>query len=702
MGTIIPYINEQAHIITKGIHMTQKVYFIGVLLLLLLGMVIAYILLGKGTSVQKNLTTNELIPRNILFGNPDRLKVRLSSDGKNISFIAPEAGVLNVWVAPKDAPDQARVLTHSKKRGIPDYFWAYTNQHILYIQDQEGDENWHLYSVDIKTKEVKNLTPFKGVQARIENLSPVFPDEIIISLNKRNPEFHDLYRLNILTGVMTLLEENNEFTGYLVDHNFQVRFALRPTAEGGQEMFEKINNDWTLFTQIDVEDIITTSPMGFDETGTILYMKDSRGRNTSALFEVNLKTKVKTLLAHDPRADMSDIISHPSKYTIQAFASTYERKSWQILDASLEKDIAYLNSVHQGDMEILDRTLDDKFWIVAYLNDQGPVSYYLYDHDAGHSKYLFSSNKELEHLALVPMHPVVIPTRDGLNMVSYLSLPLSADPKGTGKSAHLLPLILDVHGGPTVRDNWGFDPLHQWLANRGYAVLSVNYRGSTGFGKAFTIAGYGQWAGKSHDDLIDAVNWAIAEGIADPQKIAIMGGSYGGYATLVGLTFTPDVFACGVDIVGPSNLLTLLESVPAYWKPALNMLKVRIGGDPATPEGQAFLKSQSPLTYAHKIKKPLLIGQGANDPRVKQAESDQIVKALEANKIPVTYILYPDEGHGFKRPENRKSFFAVTEAFLGKILGGRVEPIGRDFEGSSLEIKVEGGLGLGTKPLDEM
>ncbi|MBL0941200.1 MAG: S9 family peptidase [Alphaproteobacteria bacterium] len=679
--------------------MTQKIYFIGLILLLLLGTIIAYILLEKGTPVPKKNHANELISRSIFLGNPDRLKVRLSSDGKNISFLAPEAGVLNIWVAPKDKPNQAQAITHSEKRGIPDYFWAYTNQHILYIQDQEGDENWHLFSVDIQTKKIKNLTPFKGVQARIENISPIFPNEIIISMNKRDPVFHDLYRLNILTGAMTLLEKNTEFAGYMVDHNFQVRFAMRPTADGGQEMLEKVNSNWKPFSQIAVEDIITTYPMGFNKTGTILYMKDSRGRNTAALYEINLKTKIKTLLAHDSQADMSDVISHPSDHTIQAFASTYERKSWQILDTALEKDIKYLNAVQRGDMEILARSLDDNFWIVGYLNDQGPVSYYLYDRTVGHAQYLFSSNKKLESLDLAPMHPVIIPTRDGFNMVSYLSLPLSADPEGVGKSDHPLSLVLYVHGGPTVRDNWGYDSIHQWLTNRGYAVLSVNYRGSTGFGKAFTIAGYGQWAGKAHDDLIDAVNWAIAKGIADPQKIAIMGGSYGGYATLVGLTFTPDVFACGVDIVGPSNLQTLLASVPAYWKPQLNMLKVRIGGDPETPEGREFLKSQSPLTYAHKIKKPLLIGQGANDPRVKQAESDQIVKVLEANKIPVTYILYPDEGHGFKRPENRKSFFAVTEAFLGNILGGRVEPVGDDFKGSSIQIKVEGGLNLSNNTL---
>lgn len=677
--------------------MKKRLYLIGFLLLLPLIAALAYHAAKKGPPMQKDISSTALIPREVLFGNPDRMKVRLSSDGKYISFIAPEDGVLNLWAGSRTDPQSAAPLTHDKKRGIREYFWTYDNRHIVYLQDQDGNENWQLYRLDIETKEVKNLTPFKGVQARINQISRLFPHEIIISLNKRNPEFHDVYRLNILTGDLTLLEENNEFAGYVIDDNYKVRFAMRPTADGGQEMLEKSGKSWKLFTKIGGEDIITTTPIGFDKTGTVLYMEDSRGRNTAALFEINLQTKAKTLIAQDPRADMSDVIIHPKESTIQAFASTYERKSWQIIDSAIKKDIEYLKTVYKGDMEIADRTLDDQVWVVAYLDDQGPLQYYLYDRKDAKAHYLFSSRKELEKWPFVPMHSVVIPTRDGLEMVSYFSLPFYSDPQGKGRPEKPLPLILDVHGGPTVRDTWGFDAMHQWLANRGYAVLSVNYRGSTGFGKAFITAGYGQWAGKAHDDLIDAVNWAVKEGIADPKKVAIMGGSYGGYAALVGLTFTPDVFACGVDIVGPSNLITLFESVPPYWKPALNMLKIRIGGDPDTPEGRAFLESQSPLTYADKIKKPLLIGQGANDPRVKQAESDQIVKVLEEKNIPVTYILYPDEGHGFARPENRLSFFAVTEAFLAKCLGGRVEPVGDAFKGSSILIKVEGGLVLDSR-----
>ncbi|HEY1628700.1 MAG TPA: S9 family peptidase, partial [Tepidisphaeraceae bacterium] len=335
----------------------------------------------------------------------------------------------------------------------------------------------------------------------------------------------------------------------------------------------------------------------------------------------------------------------------------------------------------QADFEIASQTLDNKFWIVAYLSDAGPVRYYLYDRDKKQAKFLFTNRKALEGLQLATMRPMTIKSRDGLDLVCYLTLPVGA------QKDHPLPMVLFVHGGPWGRDSWGYNPMHQWLANRGYAVLSVNFRGSTGFGKAFVNAGNREWGGKMQDDLSDAVAYAINAKIADPTKIAIMGGSYGGYAALAGMTFTPDTFAAGVDICGPSNINTLLQTIPPYWVPATMLWKTRVG-DYSTPEGKLFLDSRSPLNKADQIKKPLLIGQGANDPRVKQAEADQIVKAMQAKNIPVTYIVYSDEGHGFVRPENRKSFFAVSEAFLAAHLGGRFEPVGKDFEGSTIEVRA--------------
>jgi dipeptidyl aminopeptidase/acylaminoacyl peptidase len=414
-------------------------------------------------------------------------------------------------------------------------------------------------------------------------------------------------------------------------------------------------------------------------------MVDSRDRNTGALMALDLDSAKQTLLAEDPRADVSDVVIHPTERRVQAVAFTHERKAWQVLDQSIEGDWATLRAIATGDVEVVSRTLDDRYWIVAYIMDDGPVRYYRYDRAGHNAQFLFTNREQLAGLPLAKMHPIVIPSRDGLNLVSYYTLPPGSDRDGDGRPHEPLPTVLVVHGGPWARDTWGYNPWHQWLANRGYAVLSVNFRGSTGFGKAHINASTGEWGAKMHADLIDAVHWAIQHGIADPRRVAIMGGSYGGYATLVGLTFTPEMFACGIDIVGPSNLVTLLESIPPYWQPQVSLWTTRVG-DHRTAEGRTFLTERSPLTCAHRIQRPLLIGHGANDPRVKQTESDQIVQVMQDKGIPVTYVLYPDEGHGFARPENRLSFNAVAEAFLSDCLGGRYQPIDDDLEGSSITV----------------
>lgn len=631
--------------------------------------------------------TAPLIARQVFFENPDRASVQLSPDGTKIGYLAPLNGVLNVWVGPADNLADAKAVTQDKGRGIRAYFWAYTNEHVLYIQDKDGNENWRVYSVDLRTTQTKDLTPLEGVQARIQEVSSKFPEEILIGLNERNPKLHDLYRLNIITGDRTLVAQNEGFLGFVTDDDYNVRFAMRLTPDGGNEILRRTEGGWEPFVKIPMEDTLTTSPRGFDKTGQVLYMIDSRGRDTAALTAINLETGEQTVIAEDPRADISDVMMHPIERRVQAVASNYERKRWQILDESIAGDLAYLRTVADGDVEVISRTLDDRYWVVAYLMDNGPAHYYLYERQAQKAEFLFTNRKSLEGLPLVKMYPLVIKARDGLNLVSYLTLPLWADPDGNARPEKPLPMVLNVHGGPWARDSWGYNSIHQWLANRGYAVLSVNFRGSTGFGKVFINAANKEWGGKMHDDLIDGVEWAIKEGIADPKRVAIMGGSYGGYATLVGLTFTPDVFACGVDIVGPSNLVTLLSTIPPYWAPMIELWATRVG-DHRTEEGRKFLTKRSPLTYVDRIKKPLLIGHGANDPRVKQAESDQIVQTMQTKKIPVTYVLYPDEGHGFARPENRLSFYAVVEAFLARCLGGRFEPIGDDFQGSSITVPV--------------
>ncbi len=635
------------------------------------------------------LPDQDLIPRTILFGNPEKASPRISPDGKSLAFRAPVDGVMNVWVAPLGKIEEARPVTDDKTTGISQYFWAHTGKHLLYLQDNNGDEDFHLYCVDLETNETKDLTPFEKIAAQMVASSHRYPEEILVGINDRDQHwFHDVYRINIVTGDRKMVVKNDRFVGFVADDDYNVKVAVTFTPTGGLKMFQadsEAEDGWSPMFDVSSEDVLTTSPAGFDKTGTQLYMLDSRGRDTAALRSLDLMSgKEDTIFATD-KADVSGVLTHPTENTVQAVSYTYDREKWEILDEAIQADIDYLKTIEDGELDVTSRTNADDVWTVAYTVDDGPVKFYLYDRKNQKAEFLFSHRPELENVQLAKMHPVVIKSRDGLDLVSYLTLPYGSDTQQAGKPDQPLSMVLLVHGGPWARDNWGYNTLHQLLANRGYAVLSVNYRGSTGFGKEFINAANKEWAGKMHDDLIDAVNWAVDEKIAIKDKVAIMGGSYGGYATLVGLTVTPDTFNCGIDIVGPSSLISLMQNPPPYWMPIMPMMKDRVG-DYTSEEGQEFLKTRSPLYMVEKIKRPLLIGQGAKDPRVKQPEADQIVAAMKEKNIPVTYMLYPEEGHGFDRPENNISFFAVTEAFLAQHLGGNYEPIGNAFEGANFEV----------------
>ncbi len=630
--------------------------------------------------------TPPLIPRRVFFGNPDKASPQVSPDGTHISFLAPVDGVLNVWVAPADDLSSARPVTRDTARGIRRHSWTFSPDRIIYLQDSGGDENWRLYTVDVATGDSRDLTPLDGVQAQVQRDTLKHPNHIQVGLNDREAQFHDLYLIDLNTGSRELVQQNDGFAFFVTDDDFTVRFAARLTEDGGIEFLRPAQDgEWEHSFIVDSEDSVSTGPIEFSKDGQALYITDSRGRDTAVLASLNLGTGDVTPLAWDERADVADILLHPTERTVQAVAFNYDRKSWQIMDDAVAADLEFLATVSAGDIEIVSRTLDDSCWIVAYLLDDGPVRYYRFLRNSKDAQFLFTNRASLEGLPLVKFHPVVIPARDGLDLVCYYSLPLETDPNQSGSVSEPLPLLLLVHGGPWARDSWGYNSAHQLLANRGYAVLSVNFRGSTGFGKNFVNAGNMEWGGRMHDDLVDAVRWAVERGIADPDRVAIMGGSYGGYATLVGMTFTPELFACGVDIVGPSNLITLMETVPPYWQPMIQLFTSRVG-DYRTEEGREFLLQRSPLSFVDNIQKPLLIGQGANDPRVKQSESDQIVKAMQDKNIPVTYVLYPDEGHGFARPENNLSFFAVAESFLAQCLGGRCEPIGDALSGASITV----------------
>jgi dipeptidyl aminopeptidase/acylaminoacyl peptidase len=629
-----------------------------------------------------------LIARAKVFGNPSRIQGRISPDGKYLSWLAPVGGVMNVWVAPADQPAAARAITADRDRGIPVHFWAPDSRFVLYMQDKGGNENHHIYAAAVATDEVRDLTPVgDGVRATIEALSRHRPDTVLVGLNERNPQLFDLYEITISTGAQKLVAENPGFVGYVSDHQLAPRLALQQVQGGGLSVLKADGaGGWQPFQTIAAEDVLTTNMIGFDADGSHIYVVDSRDRDTAALVRVALADGAVELLAEDARADISAVLVDPQTYEVEAYSVEYTRTEWHALSARAKTDLAVLRKTLTGDLGFLSTTDDGARLVVYDTAAERPGTYYLYDRAAGTVETLFETRPELAGAPLQPMQPIEIESRDGLTLVSYLTLPSGADADGDGMPDAPMPMVLYVHGGPWARDAYGYSATHQWLANRGYAVLSVNYRGSTGFGKQFVNAAVGEFAGKMHDDLIDAVNWAVASRVAHADQVAIMGGSYGGYATLVGVTFTPKTFACGVDIVGPSSLVTLVESFPPYWGPMLESTWFKYVGNPAVEEERAEMFNRSPISRVKDIEVPLLIGQGENDPRVTKLESDQLVAAMRERDLPVTYLNYPDEGHGFARPENRMSFYAVSEAFLGACLGGRIEPIGDAFTGSSVEV----------------
>jgi dipeptidyl aminopeptidase/acylaminoacyl peptidase len=612
----------------------------------------------------------DLIPRSVLFGNPERTSPQISPDGSALAWIAPRDGVLNLWVAPAGGESgvdwaAARPLTEDTDRGIRAFAWARDGRHVLYVQDVGGDENWRLYDVDPESLERRDLTPFEGIHATIIGTSKRRPDEVLVGINADNPQLHDVYRLHLASGELVKEIENPGYAGWLADEDLVVRCAIEPLPDGSFNVLVRDSgaDEFRFLLGIPAEDATSTDVVSFSGDGRSLLMISSAGADTGRLTRVDLATGESTVLAEDPEADVSGALLDPDTRDPQIVMILKDRMTYVVLDPSVEEDLKAVRALHPGDPSISGRDEADTTWLVAFNVDAGSVTYFTYDRATKAGRPLFSARPALSGYELAPMEPFSFRARDGLVVHGYLTFP-----PGLGRSG--LPAVVDVHGGPQVRDTWGYNPEAQWLANRGYLCIQVNYRGSTGYGKSFVAAGDREWGGKMHDDLVDAVDYAVSEGWADRSKVAIYGGSYGGYAALVGAAFTPDVFCCAVDIVGPSNLKTLLETIPPYWAPMIAQLYRRVGN----PETDAeFLWSRSPLSRARDIRIPLLIAQGANDPRVKQAESEQIVAALKEAGIDHEYMLFPDEGHGFAKPENRIKFYAAAERFLAKYLGGRYE-----------------------------
>lgn len=605
-----------------------------------------------------------VIPRGVLFGNPEKVSPKISPDGTRMSYIAPKDGVLNVWVGPVGG-DSFEPVTDDRDRGIRSYGWAHDNRHLLYVQDKGGDENWRVYMVDLETGDTSDLTPFEGVQAQIIDTDKRHPDTVLIGLNKDNPQLHDVYRLTLSTGQLEKVAENPGFIGWVADSNQVLRGGIAPSPDGGMTVLvrDDAEGEWRPVHQVGLEDSLTTNPITFSLDGTKLMMIASKDANSGRIGYLDLASGEFQVIAEDPRYDVGGAIVHPDTLEVQAVSFDRDRVEWQVLDPSIEADIKTLQALHDGDLNFLGRDHADRTWLVAYTTDAGPVPYYSYDRETGETTFLFHHQPALADYELARMEPIAFTATDGLEIHGYVTFPVGVERSN-------LPMVLNVHGGPWARDAWGFNPEAQWFANRGYVCLQVNYRGSTGYGKEFVNAGDKEWAGKMHQDLLDAIDFVVAKGWVDPEQVAIYGGSYGGYAALVGATFTPERFKCAVDIVGPSSIKTLIESVPEYWKPIIAQFTQRVG-DPATEE--EFLWSRSPLSKVDNISIPLLIAQGANDPRVKQAESEQIVAAMQEKGIPHEYMLFEDEGHGFAKPENRLKFYAHAERFLAQHLGGRNE-----------------------------
>ena len=624
----------------------------------------------------KNIRRSPLIPRKLLFGDRDVLSPKLSPDGKYLAYLAPDRrDTLQIWLYSLERAT-SRQVTQLEKCYIEDFYWTYSSKQLVYLQDFEGDENFHLYSVNIESARVKDLTPFANVQAEVIALEAKFPDEILVGLNKDNPQLFDVYRLNLHDGTTELDTKNpGNIVSWQASTKLEILAAIATSPNGGSDLLYRQQKDrpWQKLLHWDAED--DAEIYGFSGDDKRLYLIAFDDVNTRCLTEFNLSTQQKTIIAIDEQYDLESVVSHPTTKKIQAIAFYREKLHWQILDRDIALDFAALESVRPGQVYLIERDLADKTWLVAYSCADAPTYFYIYHRDTKSTELLFCARSQLEQQPLVAVEAISYRARDGLTIHGYLALPQQIDPP--------FATVMLVHGGPWFRDTWRFDPLVQWLTNRGYAVLQPNFRGSAGYGKSFLNQGDRQWGGAMNDDLIDGVNWLVRSGIAQKDRVGIMGVSYGGYAVLAALTFTPEVFACGINVVGISNLISHLENLPDYWIPHLEIFKKRIGDLDTQRE---FLKSRSPLFSIDKIQKPLLIAHGANDPRVKKSESEQIVNAVRQAGKSVEYVLYTDEGHGFARSENLLHFSGLAEQFLAQHLGGRFEPL-EDIKGHSGVIK---------------
>ena len=601
---------------------------------------------------------NQLIPRQILFADPDKSQVKMSPNGEILSYLSPSKGKLNLWIAPIETLEKAKPITQSE-HPIHDYWWSVCGEWIIYTHDYFGDENWQLYGYHLLTCETRVYTQ-RYCQARLLKMSSKHRDHVVIALNERDKCFHDVIKLNLQTGEMQCIFKNSQYWDFIVDDEYDCRIAIKINEEDGEYIDLRTGTSIVKITQHDLFGLYfhpRLKPVFSGDNQTLCVVQTANS-NTSSLTMIDLTNLSVKVLANHDKADICDVLYHPQTKLPIAYAINYAKKEWHGLSPEVEKSIKNLKADPLAEMDLVSQNGRSNHWIVRFSYSDKATEYYRYSQIDEKRAYLFSSYEKIGEYNLSSMQPVEILMQDGTLCMSYLSLPQHQNGP--------YPLVMLVHGGPNSRDYWGFNPYHQWLTSRGYAVLSVNYRASTGFGRKHSESGNGEWAGKIREDILEAVEWAVQKGITTEDKVAIMGRSFGGYQVLLGLTFTPERYCCGVDIVGPANLETMMQCFPPYWAPMRGVLNAVVGCDPNTEEGKVFLKESSPLTYAKHIKRPLLIGHGMNDPRIQQTESDQMVSLMRANHIPVTYAVFSNEGHQLSHFENRMAFYSLVESFLAK------------------------------------
>jgi len=656
------------------------------------------VLLAVGLSGQTQQASKDtLLPRMALFSIEGAGNPQLSPDGKLLSYIrGSDKGVPNIWVRTVGRKDD-HMATSDKKAGIGQYQWNADGRFLLYLKDSDGDENFHLFGLELKTGLERDFTPFTGLKAQNLLISPHAPNQVLIGLNLRDRKLFDMCRVNLDTGALELDTPNpGDVRWWLTDHDFQIRAAVSIDADDSHQELRvrdgrgnpwRILINWPFGESGVIEGYGSQLAIAFTPDGKSLYVQSALHSDTTQFLKVDIATGREQLIAHSPKSnlwnvmdqtlyDFAQVLFDPRTGAPQAVAFDYLKPEWKVLDQAVAKDFAFLQDKESVPF-IVNRSQDDRTWLVGKLYDDKPARYYFYDRSDQKLDLLFPDSPILSKYPFAKIICVEIKARDGLILPGYLTLPPGVPPKN-------LPMILAPHGGPWARDGWGFNLENQWLANRGYAVLQVNFRGSDGYGRKFMNAGNGQWGvGAMQNDLTDAVKWAIAQGYADPKRIGISGGSYGGYAVLAGLAFTPDLYACGVDTCGISNVRTMFESMPDFWKPIKRRWVLRIGD---AEHDDALNRKISPVFHADAIRAPLLIAHGVNDPRVKITESEQIVAAMRKSNIPVTFVVYTDEGHGIGKGVNLLDFAGRVEDFLAKHLGGKAEPW-REIKGSTATLK---------------